>query len=149
MRATPRRTWSGDLRWLGGELVGWLPRPRCWRACSVLAGQATADNTQNLSVEGVTVNENAGTADFVVKLSAGPDDATFDYATADGAAKAGLRLHEQVGCGRNGGGGGQVTISVPITDDDLFEGAQSFTLKITKIAKAANTTASARREHHG
>ena len=40
-------------------------------------------------------------------------------------------------------GGGQVTISVPITNDDLFEGAQSFTLNITKIAKAANTTASA------
>ena len=40
MRATPRRTWSGDLRWLGGELVGWLPRPRCWRASIALAGQA-------------------------------------------------------------------------------------------------------------
>ncbi len=109
----------------------------------VLAGQATADNTQNLSVEGVTVNENAGTADFVVKLSAGPDDATFDYATADGSAKAGSDYTSKSDADVTVAGGGQVTISVPITNDDLFEGAQSFTLNITKIAKAANTTASA------
>ena len=113
-------------------------------ACLVMVvGQATADNTQTLTVAGVTVDEAAGTADFVVKLSAGPDDATFNYATGDGSAKAGSDYTSKSDTNVTVPGGGEVTISVAITNDDLFEGAQSFTFNITNIAKASNTTASA------
>lgn len=109
----------------------------------VVPGQVGADTSQTLTVDGATVNEAAGTADFVVKLSAGPDDATFDYATADGSANAGSDYTSKSDTKVSVPGGGQVIISVPITNDDLFEVTQSFNVNITNIAKAANATASA------
>ena len=109
----------------------------------VVVGQATADNTQTLTVESVSASENAGTLDFVVKLSAGPDTANFDYTTADGTAKQPSDYTEKTGTDVSVAGGGTVTIQVPIADDDLYEGNQSLTLNITGIELASNTTVSA------
>ena len=112
---------AGKVRRLGaaGVVLG------CLIAClAMVVGQATADNTQTLTVAGVTVDEAAGTADFVVKLSAGPDDATFNYATGDGSAKAGSDYTSKSDTNVTVPGGGEVTISVAITNDDLFEGGR-------------------------
>ena len=54
----------------------------------VLPGQASADDTQSLSIDDVTVNEAAGTATFTVSLSAGPDTAAVDVTTSTGSATA-------------------------------------------------------------
>ncbi len=54
----------------------------------VLPGQATADETQTLSINDVTVNESAGTATFTVSLTDGPDAAAVDVTTSNGTATA-------------------------------------------------------------
>ena len=79
-----------------------------------------------LSITGFTVNENAGTADFIVSLNRSVQNAiSVDFATSDGTAKAGSGLdYTAIGTTTlNFGAGNPIsqTVSVTINDDDWVE----------------------------
>ncbi len=126
----------GNVRRLGaGALV---------LGCLVaLPGTATADGTQTLSVAAVSANEDTGTLTFTVALEAGPDSATFDYATANGSALAGSDYTATSATGATVAAGASVTIQVPLTVDDRNAPNESFALNISNIVDAANTSVSA------
>ena len=92
-----------------------------------------------LNVSDVTVTEGEGaTADFTVSLTAPTTAAVyFDYATEDGTAKDGADYIGGSGSAFLANGDTSVTISVPISNDDVWTGDRSFTLKISNAVYAA------------
>ena len=110
-----------------------------------LPADATADGTQTLSVELVASSVPEG-ADakltFLVKLSAGPDSATFDYA-ATGTASAGADYTPTAKSAETVAAGGTVTVDVPVVDDALDEDAETVRLDVTNVVGAANSAAAA------
>ena len=92
-----------------------------------------------LSVSDMTVNENAGTADFTVRLN-GPvaGDVTFDYSTAEGSALAGLDYTSTSAIGATIPGGNDSTvISVPISDDVIDEADEAFDFVVSNVVGVA------------
>ena len=87
-----------------------------------------------VTVEDVTVNEDAGTADFTVTHT-GADAAgifTVNYQTVNGTATSGSDFTFDSGTlNFNGTSGDTETISVPITDDGVFENTETFTIQFT------------------
>ncbi len=83
-----------------------------------------------LSIDDITVNEDDGTATFTVTLSAPtPNDVTFNYASSDQtpvSAEAGKDYSAVSGTGTIAAGATSTTITVPITDDYLAEGNETF-----------------------
>lgn len=99
----------------------------------LVGGQAIG--TLGLSVSDVTVNENAGTMDFVVSAGGAftcDGDLTFDYATSDGTA---LLIDGDYtstsGSATLTAGQSQVVISVPILDDSIWEPGAGETVNLT------------------
>ena len=91
------------------------------------------DNEQvNLSVDHVTVNEDAGTASFKIKLS-GPSatDVTVQYATVNGTATAGSDYTAVNGTATIPAGQTEFTVTVAITNDNLYEGVENFFLQLS------------------
>ena len=98
------------------------------------------DNEQaSITINDVTVNENAGSAVFIVTLSAAAENpVSVDYATADGTATAGSDYTATSGNLTIPAGTTTGTISVPINDDSLVELAETFDLKLS--GPSANAT---------
>ncbi len=96
------------------------------------------DATPTLSIGDVTVNEAAGTATFTVTLSAAsglPVSASF--ATTNGSATAGADYTATSGTLNFAPGVVSQTITVPITNDVVYEGSESFTVALSAPVNAA------------
>jgi hypothetical protein len=96
------------------------------------------DTAPTISIAGVTVNEGAGNATFVVAQSAASGlNTTFQYSTADGTATAGSDYTGATNAPASISAGSTTTnITIPITDDALFEGSETFTVTISNAANA-------------
>lgn len=95
----------------------------------------TAVVSPSISIDSISVNENAGTATFTathVGLPAG-GPFTVNYQTADGTATAGTDYAAIVGgvMTFNGTVGDTETIVVTITDDSFFEATETYTIQMT------------------
>jgi hypothetical protein len=89
------------------------------------------DGAPSLSVNDVTVNESDGTASFTVTLSAvSAQTITVAYNTSNGTATAGADYTGATGTLTFAPGTTAQTISVPITDDTVFEGATGETFSV-------------------
>jgi thiamine pyrophosphokinase len=93
---------------------------------------ATATGTLALSSATYSVNEGAGSVTITVNRTGGTDcSVTVDYATANGSATAGSDYTATSGTLTFGPGITSQTFAVPITDDTLFEGNETFTVTIS------------------
>ena len=86
-----------------------------------------------LSVADARANEGAGaTVAFEVSLSsAAAETVTVDYATADGTAEAGADYTASSGTLTFAAGETSKTVSVPVLDDAVDEGEETFTLRLS------------------
>ncbi|WP_231582729.1 Calx-beta domain-containing protein [Pedobacter sp. BMA] len=99
------------------------------------------NNTATVSISTApTVNEDAGTATFVVTLSNAVQNAfTVAYATADGTATAGLDYTATSGTLTFPAGsatGTTLTFTVPVIDDNLIEANETFSASISNVSTA-------------
>ncbi len=99
---------------------------------------ATVQPAPSLSVSDVTVNESAGTADFTVSLSTtAVCDVTFDASTANVTATAGSDYTALISAPYTiTAGNTSVTVSVPVSDDNLTEPSETFHLDISNAVNA-------------
>ncbi|MDB4271028.1 right-handed parallel beta-helix repeat-containing protein [bacterium] len=97
--------------------------------------QFVATSTPFISIDDVTINENAGTTTFTATHMGLPAGGPFtvNYQTADVTATAGTDYTAIVGgiLSFNGTVGDTETIVVSITDDTLFESAETYTIQLT------------------
>ena len=103
---------------------------------TIADGEATATITDNdvpaLSIDDLTVAEDAGSAHFTVTLDqAGTETVSVDYATADGTADAGSDYTVTAGTLTIAAGSVAATITVPILDDTLAEPVETFTVALS------------------
>ncbi|MEL6477685.1 MAG: ExeM/NucH family extracellular endonuclease [Pseudomonadota bacterium] len=119
-------------------------------------GEATGTIIDNdvangeISINDVTVNEDAGVATFTVTLTALTGAFTdlfgVEFSTSNGTAVAGEDYTETSGTLPitsllfNGDDGETQTISVPITDDMLVEGDETFTVTLGQIFVSGSDT---------
>lgn len=98
----------------------------------------TPDNDKPaVAINDITVNEGAGTATFTVTLTnAAKMPVTVDYASADGTAKAGLDYSVVAGTLTFDPGQTSKTITVPILNDNVYEGAETFTVNLSAPTNA-------------
>ncbi|WP_316801641.1 Calx-beta domain-containing protein [Pedobacter frigidisoli] len=99
------------------------------------------NNTATVSISTApTVNEDAGTATFVVTLSNAVQNAfTVAYATADGTATAGLDYTATSGTlsfPAGSAAGTTLTFTVPVIDDNLIEANETFSASISNVSTA-------------
>ncbi|WP_025744090.1 Calx-beta domain-containing protein [Aquimarina pacifica] len=102
--------------------------------------------TPELSIDDVTVNENAGTLDFTVSHTGSPTTGSFtvEYATADNSAIApgdytattGTPTLTFVGTSLS-----TQTISIPIVDDNIAELAETFFVNLSNVSDPSVTIA--------
>ncbi|MBU4025024.1 hypothetical protein KKF31_07680, partial [bacterium] len=86
----------------------------------------------SITINDVTVNEDAGTMEFTVTLSnPTTEDVTFNYASADQSAVAGADYTAVSGLGTITAGTTTTTIIVPITDDYIAEANEKFVINLT------------------
>ncbi|MEJ5992764.1 tandem-95 repeat protein, partial [Ramlibacter sp. PS3R-8] len=110
-------------------------------------GGATATGTLNdddpapsLSINDVVVNEAAGTATFTVTLNAvSGQTVTVDYGTSNGTAASGGDYTTAAGTLTFAPGVTTQTITVPIGNDTIFEGATNETFNVT-LSNPGNAT---------
>ena len=103
------------------------------------SGEATiTDNdgpppaSPSISVDDVSVAEDAGNAQFTVTLSDAFDQAvTVQFATIDGTAKAGSDYTVTIGTLTIDPGSTTGTIAVPVLDDELDEPDETFAVTLT------------------
>ncbi|RUM65490.1 MAG: hypothetical protein DSZ03_02705, partial [Sulfurimonas sp.] len=97
------------------------------------------DGIASLIIDDVTVNEDAGVMTFTVTLSSTTtEDVTFDYASADnGSAEAGSDYSAVSGSGTIAAGTSSTTIVVPIIDDYIAEGAETFVMNLSNVSSNA------------
>lgn len=75
---------------------------------------------------------------FTIRTSAAPaGDLTVDYATADGAAKAGSDYAATSGTATIAAGKTSTTFEVPVTGDTTFEGSENFTVTLSNPSNGA------------
>ncbi|MFI5911037.1 choice-of-anchor P family protein [Dactylosporangium sp. NPDC051541] len=93
---------------------------------------------RNLSINDVSVNENAGTASFTVALSgpASPLPVTVQYATANGTATAGADYTATSGSLTFDPGQTSKAIVVPIVNDTTDEPAETYTVALANASGA-------------
>ncbi len=95
------------------------------------------DDRPSFSVDDVTVNEAAGTLTFTVtKTGATALASSVDYATADGTATAGLDYTATSGTLNFLAGETSKTVSIAITNDNLFELSEAFSLNLSNASNA-------------
>ena len=97
------------------------------------AVSATVPGPPGLSVADATVTEAAGaTMDFAVTMSrASASTVTVDYATSDGTATAGSDYTSTSGTLDFAAGETSKTVSVPVLDDAIDDGGETFTLTLS------------------
>ena len=116
---------------LGGEGIAWIQ----------VVDNDTVKDTPSLFVRDVIVDEKSGTAKFVVSLGrtvgeASNSTVTVDYATVDGSALAGSDYVAQSGRLSFAPGESVKTVVVPLIDDSLAEGRESFSLRLSSAGTA-------------
>lgn len=91
-----------------------------------------------VSIDDVSVDEAAGSADFTVSLN-GPAvrDVQVNYATNDGSALAGLDYTTASGIAMIPSGNLTTTVSIAILEDVLDEASETFTVTLTSPVNAA------------
>jgi hypothetical protein len=101
-------------------------------------GQATIvnDDKPHLSVTGTHVSEKDGAAVFTVSLD-GAGTVSVHYATEDGSALAGSDYTAQSGTLSFGRSDTSKTVSVPLINDSVNEGDETFTLRLSNPSGAA------------
>ncbi|KQM69470.1 hypothetical protein ASE74_05645 [Pedobacter sp. Leaf216] len=97
------------------------------------------NSTASVSISTTPViNENAGTATFTVTLSAAVQNAfSVDYKTTDGTATAGLDYTDATGTltfPANSPAGATLTFTVPINDDNIVEGSETFGATLSNVS---------------
>lgn len=103
----------------------------------------------DLAVADTTAGEGDGAAIFTVTRTGPLSDAeSVDYATADGTATAGVDYTATSGTLSFAPGQATATVSVPLLDDDVHEGDETFTLGLsnpvgTPAPTVSTTTATA------
>ena len=94
-------------------------------------GVTPTDDRPKASINDVIVNEAAGTATFTVTLAgSATTPVTVDFATADGTAKAGLDYTAVTGTVTFAPGETSKSITVPILNDAVYEGGETFTVNL-------------------
>ncbi len=95
--------------------------------------------TPVLSLAGVAVTEGTdATADFTVTLDPPAyAQVTVDYATSDGTATAGADYTETAGTLTFAAGESSKTVSVPVIDDSVEDGGETFTLTLSNPSGGA------------
>ncbi|WP_413699246.1 beta strand repeat-containing protein [Psychromonas sp. KJ10-10] len=103
------------------------------------------DDVLSISINDVTVNEDAGVMIFEVSLSkASTSDVTFNYDSTDNSsAIAGTDYTAVSGSGIITAGQMTTSIEVPITDDNYAETAETFLINLTNISPASVVIADA------
>ncbi|MEP5302768.1 MAG: Calx-beta domain-containing protein [Flavobacteriaceae bacterium] len=104
-------------------------------AVSILDNDGGTGN--GISVSGFTVNEDAGTADFVLELNANVQGGfSIDYAIADGAAIAGDDYTASANGTVNftGNANEQHNITVTILDDSLIENSEDLAIALSNLS---------------
>ncbi|MEO6409614.1 MAG: Calx-beta domain-containing protein, partial [Burkholderiaceae bacterium] len=95
------------------------------------------DATPALAINDVTVNEAAGTATFTVTLSAASGlPVTVAFNTTDGSATAGSDYTASAGTLTFAPGVVSQTVTVPIINDAVYEGAETFSVDLTAPVNA-------------
>ena len=96
------------------------------------------DAPPSLTINDVTVNENAGTATFTATLSAASSlPVSVAYSTSNGSATSGADYTAASGTLNFAAGATTQTITVPILEDVLDEANETFTVN---LANATNST---------
>ncbi|MEP3492927.1 MAG: Calx-beta domain-containing protein [Flavobacteriaceae bacterium] len=104
-------------------------------AVSILDNDGGTGN--GISVSGFTVNEDAGTADFVLELNANVQGGfSIDYAIADGTAIAGDDYTASANGTVNftGNANEQHNITVTILDDSLIENSEDLAIALSNLS---------------
>ncbi|SFB46063.1 MBG domain-containing protein [Algoriphagus aquimarinus] len=100
------------------------------------------DPLPSLSINNVSVNEDAGVATFTVTLSAASERAaSVDYVSSNGTASAGSDYTAVSGTLNFAAGDLTKTIVVSITDDIIFEDSENFSITLTNPTNAVLGTA--------
>ena len=102
------------------------------------APEGADDGAPTLAVVDARVHEAAdATLDFAVSLSrAASGTMTVDYATSDGSATAGADYTAASGTLTFAAGETEKTVSVPVLDDSIDEGEETFTLRLSNATGA-------------
>ena len=103
------------------------------------SGTITAEPLPVLSISGITVDEDAGSATLTVEFTpASTGTVTVDYATRDqvGGATAGEDYTATSGTLTFTAGQTSKTITVPITDDDVYENYEAFFVDLSNPSGA-------------
>lgn len=109
---------------------------------SSATGTILNDDLPNLSINDVSANEgNAGTTNFVFTVSlsapAGPGGVSFDIATANGTATAGVDYVAQSLTGQTiPAGSSTYTFTVLVNGDTLNEPSETFFVNVTNVVNA-------------
>ena len=108
-------------------------------------GRIEIDDFPSLSITGSSVVERAGTLLFTVSLSAPflSTDVSFDYETIAGSASAGSDYLSTSARATIKAGSSTVEISIAIIPDNLDEGDEVFSLKLSNPVNATISKASA------
>ncbi|WP_138988532.1 Calx-beta domain-containing protein, partial [Neptunomonas concharum] len=97
----------------------------------------TDNDVVGISVNDVTVNEDDGSMTFTVTLSnPSTSPVTVDYATQDGTATAGLDYTAVSDTLTFAPGVTSLTVTVPVTDDFIAEGAETLDLVLSNPTNA-------------
>jgi len=110
------------------------------------ANQAAIDDNDGVVQVAITgpaeVNEAAGTISYTVTLSA-PSSETVkvDFSTVDGSAKSGSDFTAQAGTLTFAPGQTTQVITVPISNDGVYEGSESYQVTISNAVGGVITTA--------
>ena len=100
-------------------------------------GVTPDDDRPRIVIDDVTVNEAAGTATFTVTLSnASTLPVSVGYASADGTATAGADYTAVAGTLTFAPGETSKTIVVPILNDTVYEGAETFAVNLSAPTNA-------------
>ena len=104
----------------------------------VATGTIVDDDEPTLSIEDVSVAEDASTATFTVTFdTASIQTVTVDYATTDGTATAGADYTATRGTLTIAAGSLKGTINVYILDDTVDEADETFTLTLSNAVNAS------------
>jgi hypothetical protein len=100
-------------------------------------GTILGDEPPTLTIDDQTVDEAAGTMTFTVTMSnPSSQEVTFDYGSADGTATDGLDYTAVSGTGTIAAGATSTTITVDITDDNIFEVTENFVMNLSNAVNA-------------
>ncbi len=133
-----------EVRWPSG-LVDQFNNVAADRILTVVEGSGAADTnaiSRTLSVANVTVDENAGVAEFAVRLVPAPgrrEQIDVGYVTADGTALAGSDYLARSGLLSFFSGQSEQIVQVPIIDDADPEVTEQLTLTVTGAGMTAAT----------